>query len=69
MRIHIIAGNEIGDDRTDLLSVPALQNGVPDIVTRDCFVCGPPAFITAVDRRLAILGVPRHQIHFERFQL
>ena len=69
VRIHIIAGNEIGDDRTDLLSVPALQNGVPDIVTRDCFVCGPPAFITAVDRRLAILGVPRHQIHFERFQL
>ena len=48
MRIHVIAGTEIGDDRTDLLSVPALQRGVPDIATRDCFVCGPPALIAAM---------------------
>ena len=69
MRIHVIAGNEIGDDRTDLLGVPALKRGVPDITTRDCFVCGPPAFLEALRRRLAILGVPRRQIHYERFEL
>ncbi len=69
MRIHVIAGNEIGDDRTDLLGVPNMQRGVPDIATRDCFVCGPPAFLDALTRRLAILGVPRQQIHYERFQL
>jgi predicted ferric reductase len=69
IRIHVIAGTEIGDDRTDLLGVPMLQRGVPDIATRDCFVCGPPAFTDAVTRRLAMLGVPRHQVHFERFQL
>ena len=69
IRIHLIAGNEIGDDRTDLLSVPALRRGVPDIAGRDCFVCGPPAFLDALKRRLAILGVPRRQIHYERFQL
>jgi predicted ferric reductase len=69
MRIHIIAGTEIGDDQTDLLGIPLLQNGVPDIATRDCFVCGPPALIDAVSRRLARLGVPRRQIHYERFQL
>ena len=48
---------------------PALQRGVPDIATRDCFVCGPPAFIDAMRRRLGILGVPRRQIHYERFEL
>ncbi len=69
IRIHVIPGTEIGDDNTDQLSVPALQRGVPDIATRDCFVCGPPPFIDAVKRRLARLGVPRRQIHFERFQL
>ncbi len=69
MRIHVIPGTEIGDDNTDQLSVPALQRGVPDIATRDCFVCGPPPFIDALKRRLARLGVPRRQIHFERFQL
>jgi predicted ferric reductase len=69
MRIHVIAGTEIGDDQTDLLGIPRLQQGVPDIATRDCFVCGPPALIHALARRLARLGVPRHQIHYEHFQL
>jgi ferredoxin-NADP reductase len=32
-------------------------------------VCGPPALIDALRRRLALLGVPRNQIHFERFEL
>jgi len=68
LRIHVIPGTEIGDDRTDLLGVPLLQRGVPDAATRDCFVCGPPAFIDAVTRRLTLLGVPRRQIHFERFE-
>jgi predicted ferric reductase len=69
VRIHVIAGTEIGDDRTDLLSVPALQRGVPDIRARDCFVCGPPAMITAMSRRLKMLGVPASHIHYERFEL
>jgi ferredoxin-NADP reductase len=69
MRIHVITGTEIGDDQTDLLGIPMLQRGIPDIATRDCFVCGPPALIDAVRRRLARLGVPQHQIHYERFEL
>jgi predicted ferric reductase len=69
MRIHVIAGNEIGDDNTDLLGIPTLKRGVPDIATRDCFVCGPPAFLDALRRRLVKLGVPRRQIHYERFEL
>jgi len=67
-RVHVIPGTEIGDDDTDLLSVPRLRSGVPDIARRDCFVCGPPAFIDAVSRRLSKLGVPRHHVHYERFQ-
>jgi predicted ferric reductase len=69
VRIHVITGTEIGDDRTDLLSVPALQRGVPDVSTRECFVCGPPALISAMHRRLSMLGVPRGHIHYERFEL
>ena len=69
VRIHIIPGTQIGDDRTDLLSVPALRRGVPDAPSRDCFVCGPPQLITAMQRRLRLLGVPRDHIHYERFEL
>jgi ferredoxin-NADP reductase len=67
--VYIIPGNEIGDDETDLLSVPALQRGVPDLRRRDCYVCGPRAMMDAVIPRLRRLGVPRTRIHSERFEL
>jgi predicted ferric reductase len=66
--LHIVPGADIGDDRTDKLGVPALKHNVPDIATRDCFVCGPPGLIDAVCRRLRTLGVPESQIHYERFE-
>jgi predicted ferric reductase len=66
--VHIIPGAEIGDDNTDLLSVPALRAGVRGITSRDCYICGPPSFIDVIRRRLELLGVPRRQIHFERFE-
>jgi predicted ferric reductase len=69
IRVHVIAGAEIGDDNTDLLSVPALQRGVPDVRNRDCFVCGPPGLIDAVTHRLRKLHVADAQIHYERFEL
>lgn len=69
MTIHIIPGTQIGDDQTDLLSVPLLRRGVPDVAGRDCFVCGPPALIAAMKRRLRMLGVPHAHIHYERFEL
>jgi ferredoxin-NADP reductase len=42
---------------------------VPDIKDRDVFVCGPPAMTTAVLHTLRRLGVPRRQVHAERFSL
>ncbi len=66
--LHALTGEEIGDDDTDRLGVPALRALVPDIRERDCFVCGPPGLVDAVCRRLHRLGVPRAQIHFERFE-
>jgi predicted ferric reductase len=69
VRIHVLVGSEIGDDTTDQLGLQALQRLVPDVRSRDCFVCGPPAFADTICRRLRVLGVPRDQIHRERFEL
>jgi predicted ferric reductase len=66
--VHIIPGAEIGDDNTDLLSIPALRAGVRSITSRDCYICGPPSFIDAIRSRLERIGVPRSHIHFERFE-
>ena len=67
IQIHELVGPEIGDDRTDRLGVPALRALIPDIAERDVYVCGPPAMLDALRRRLRVLGVPRGQVHFERF--
>jgi ferredoxin-NADP reductase len=48
---------------------PGLLERVPDIRDRDVFVCGPPAMTSAVLRSLRALGVPRRQVHAERFGL
>jgi len=65
--VQLLIGPEIGDDKTDRLGIPALYALVPDIAGRDVYVCGPPAMVDAVRRRLRALGVPRDQVHFERF--
>jgi ferredoxin-NADP reductase len=39
------------------------------VAGRDVYLCGPPGMMTAVLRTLRELGVPRPQIHFERFSL
>jgi predicted ferric reductase len=67
VEVHYLIGSEIGDDQTDQLGIPALQRHCPDIRDRDVFVCGPPAMLSAVRRRLAALHVPRSHVHFERF--
>jgi ferredoxin-NADP reductase len=66
--VRFLVGSDIGDDQTDQLGVPALRRLIPDIALRDVFVCGPPALLNAVRRRLAALHVPARQVHYERFE-
>jgi predicted ferric reductase len=40
---------------------------VPDLVDRDVYVCAPAPMMRAVEAALKRLGVPRTQIHAERF--
>ena len=42
---------------------------MPDLADREVFLCGPPPIMNAVLRTLGDLGVPKPQIHFERFSL
>lgn len=42
---------------------------VPDVATRDVFLCGPPPMMAGIRVMLRELGVPESQIHYERFAL
>jgi predicted ferric reductase len=63
--IHLITGPPV----PDRLAPAELSRLVPDLTDRDVYVCGPPGMTTAVLRTLRGLGVPKRQIHYERFSL
>ncbi|EST34616.1 ferredoxin reductase family protein [Streptomyces roseochromogenus] len=63
--LHLVTGSIVPDK----LAPRELARLVPDIGDRDVFLCGPPGMMTAVLRSLGDLGVPKRQIHFERFSL
>ncbi|MGW5637251.1 ferredoxin reductase family protein [Streptomyces sp. NPDC003832] len=63
--LHLVTGPV----SPDLLAPAELSRMVPDIAGRDVFLCGPPPMMDAVLGSLRELGVPRPQIHFERFSL
>ncbi|MGW1744034.1 ferredoxin reductase family protein [Streptomyces sp. NPDC002092] len=63
--LHLVTGPAVPDK----LAPRELARLVPDIADRDVFLCGPPPMMNAVLRSLGDLGVPKQQIHFERFSL
>ncbi len=65
-RLHLLTGRT-SDHATPPLSPEALHHYVPDITTRDIYVCGPDPMTKTVLTSLRALGVPQNQIHAERF--
>lgn len=63
--LHLVTGPPV----PDRLAPRELAALVPDITDRDVFLCGPPPMMNAVLGTLDELGVPKRQIHFERFNL
>lgn len=61
---EVVAGAEYGR-----IDKAALARLIPDIADRDIFLCGPPPMMTALRAAMIDLGVPKSQIHFERFAL
>jgi predicted ferric reductase len=66
--VHYVVGDHNGDG-AQLLSPEHLCELIPDIATRDVYVCGPPAMADALRRSLRAAAVPRRNVHTERFAL
>jgi predicted ferric reductase len=52
----------------DPLAPPELRRLVPDVREREVYLCGPTPMMESVRDGLQLLGIPRSQIHFERFE-
>jgi predicted ferric reductase len=68
-RLEIVVGDHATPEGRRLLSPAHLRQLVPDLDTRDVYVCGPPAMTDALERSVRRAGVSRHHIHAERFAL
>ena len=64
VEVHYVLG---GHDGGEVLSPERLQALMPDIATRDVYVCGPPAMVDATRASLGRSGVSRRHIVTERF--
>lgn len=67
MPVHYAIGDHRDPRQRHLLSSQHLRELVPDIATRDVFLCGPPAMTGATVSALRRAGVAREQIHTEAF--
>jgi predicted ferric reductase len=68
-RVELVVGDHTDDEGRDLLSPEHLRELVPDITERDVFVSGPPGMVDVIERHVRHAGVPRRQVHSERFAL
>jgi predicted ferric reductase len=64
--IHYLLGPRAAGAE-DPLDSKALERLVPDVRDRDVYLCGPGPMMQRVEDSLRKLGLPRRQIHAERF--
>ncbi|MEV7623215.1 ferredoxin reductase family protein [Actinoplanes sp. NPDC089786] len=65
--MHVLTGRT--SEGNNPFAPAGLQSLVPDITARDIYICGPEKMTVAVLKSLSELGVPKSQIHAERFRL
>jgi len=61
-RVQYLTGKDIGQ-----LTPELFHRLVPDLLTRDVYLCGPPGLAAAARRALHRAGLATHQLHEERF--
>lgn len=69
VEVHYVVGDHAEPDGDRLLSPEHLLELVPDLADRDVYVCGPPGMTDFAVRNVRRAGVPRKQVHIERFAL
>ncbi|MDO8495129.1 MAG: ferredoxin reductase family protein [bacterium] len=66
---HILSDDPQYQGERGYVDKEKIQRLVPDLASREVFLCGPPSMMDAVIKMLKELGVPPPKIHFERFSL
>jgi len=65
--VPVISADPSWQGETGHIDRDKIYRLAPDVIERDVFVCGPPMMMKGVLSALRSMGVPRAQIHSERF--
>jgi predicted ferric reductase len=73
-RFFVVAGRRATDrpswlpqQAAHLGDIEALRQLVPDVANHDVYICGSPGWMDAAERAVIGAGVPRENVHSERF--
>jgi ferredoxin-NADP reductase len=73
-RFFVLTGHRVSardswlpEQSSHLGDVEALRQLVPDVAAHDVFVCGSIGWVEAAERAVLRAGVPRENVHIERF--
>jgi predicted ferric reductase len=67
--LHYVVGDHTTPEGRELLSPKHLRELVPDVKDREVYLCGPIAMTDPLQSELRRAGVPRRNLHIERFAL
>jgi ferredoxin-NADP reductase len=67
--VHVLSDDQAWPGEKGRVDRDRIARLVPDVRGRDVFLCGPPPMARLVRAALRDLGLPRSQVHFERFSL
>ncbi len=67
--VWYVIGSRRDEAPRAMLTATGMLQIVPDVASRDVYLCGPPGFVRAAIRALRHAGVPRRQLHQTLFEL
>jgi ferredoxin-NADP reductase len=67
--IHYVVGDRKQPENAHFLSAAHVRQLVPNIASREVFLCGPEAMMRTVEKVVRHLGVPPRYIHRDQFAM
>lgn len=67
--VHVLSQEQKQGFYHGYVTKDIIKKEVPDVTEREIFLVGPPPMMTAVEKSLINLGVPRNRVHTEKFSL
>lgn len=67
--VHVLSDEATYEGEKGRLDAEKIKRLVPDVTTRDVYICGPIPMMDSLLETLQKLGVPQSHIHYEKFEL